>query len=451
MTAPAPILLPVEVQSREFDAKLVLACVAAERGHTVFLGCRTRLHRAAHRLPPSVYLGKGLTRRALKSFDAMGRLGHTVAAWDEEGLVYMTPEMYRRRKLAPATLARPDVLFAWGEDNAEIWRGSDGYRGQPIVVSGNARADLMRPELRAYHAGAADRLRERFGRFVLINSSFGGVNHWVPAMSGSTETSGVELPPELLGTTRDPAMNAHRRRLFEAFLAMLGPLADALGPSRAIVVRPHPSESPDAWQAAAAGRGSIHVLHEGPIIPWLLAAEAVVHNGCQTGVEAFLLDRPAVAYQPFVHPLYEMDLPNMLSVRAATFDQLVEALHAPEALRPSRDDARTRIMRRYVAGMDGPFASERIVAALTEIAPAGRPPFAGRLREEVATRMRAMRRRLGVSAGQRNGHERYLAHIFPDLPTAEVEARIARLGDATGRFAGVRVHALGENVFEIAA
>src|SRR3546814_1362151 len=96
--------------SRELDGKLVLACTAAERGHTVFFGCRTRMHRAAHRLPPSLYLGKGLTRRALKSFDAMGRLGHKVMAWDEEDLVYMTPEMYRRRKLSPATLARPDML-----------------------------------------------------------------------------------------------------------------------------------------------------------------------------------------------------------------------------------------------------------------------------------------------------------------------------------------------------
>src|SRR3546814_18626727 len=149
MKEPASILLPIEVQSRELDGKLVLACTAAERGHTVFFGCRTRMHRAAHRLPPSLYLGKGLTRRALKSFDAMGRLGHKVMAWDEEGLVYMTPEMYRRRKLSPATLARPDMLFAWGADNAEIWRGSNGYRGQPIVGSGNARADRMRPELRA--------------------------------------------------------------------------------------------------------------------------------------------------------------------------------------------------------------------------------------------------------------------------------------------------------------
>ena len=451
MTAPASILLPVEVQSREFDAKLLLACVAAEQGHTVFFGCRTRLHRTAHRLPPSIYLGKGLTKRALKGFDAMGALGHRVMAWDEEGLVYMTPEMYRRRKLAPATLARPDTLFAWGEDNAAIWRGTDGYRGQPIVVSGNARADMMRPELRTYHAAAADRLRERFGRFVLVNSAFGGVNHWVPAMSGSTEDTGAPLPPELVGTTRDPAMNAHRKRLFDAFLEMLGPLADALGPERAVVVRPHPSESPDAWIAAAGGRPNVHVLHEGPIIPWLLATEAVIQNGCQTAVEAFLLDRPTVAYRPYVHDLYELPLPNMLSADARTFDELVDLLTAAGTLRPSQDEARTHIIRRYVTGIDGALASERIVDALAGATVAARPPALGRLREQIRARARGVRRALGIAAGQKNGHERYLAHIFPDLSAADVEGRIGRLTAATGRFGGVRVDPLGDNVFALAA
>jgi len=451
MTAPASILLPVEVQSRELDAKLLLACVAAENGHTVFFGCRTRLHRMAHRLPTSIYLGKGLTKRALKGFDAMGALGHTVMAWDEEGLVYMTPDMYRRRKLAADTLARPDVLFAWGEDNAEIWRDTEGYRGQPIVVSGNARADMMRPELRSYNAAAADRLRERFGRFVLVNSAFGGVNHWVPSMSGSVESDGSPLPPELFGTTRDPAMNAHRRRLFEAFLAMLGPLADALGPDRCIVVRPHPSESPDAWLAAAGRRANIRVLHEGPIIPWLLAAEAVVHNGCQTGLEAFLLDRPTIAYRPYVHEVYELFLPNLLSTKADTFDELADLLTASGPLAASKDEARTDLMRRYVAGMDGPFASERIVEALGSAAMTARPAPWGRLRETVRARARGVRRALGIASGQKNGHESYLAHIFPDLSVADLEGRIDRLGAATGRFAGVRVEPLGDNVFSLAA
>src|SRR3546814_20627908 len=74
---------------------------------------------------------------------AMGRIGHKVMAWDEEGLVDKAPEMYRRRKLSPATLARPDMLFAWGEDNADIWRGSNGYRGQPIVRSEGQTSELQ--------------------------------------------------------------------------------------------------------------------------------------------------------------------------------------------------------------------------------------------------------------------------------------------------------------------
>ena len=33
-----PLILPVETQVREFDAKLLLACVAAERGMPTYIG-----------------------------------------------------------------------------------------------------------------------------------------------------------------------------------------------------------------------------------------------------------------------------------------------------------------------------------------------------------------------------------------------------------------------------
>src|SRR3546814_3575027 len=195
-------------------------------------------------------------------------------------------------------------------------------------------------------------------------------------------------------------MNAHRLRLFHAFLEMRGPLADALGPGRSIVVRPHPSESHEAWLAAAGGRANVHVLHEGTIIPWLLAAEAVGQSGCQTALEAFLLDRPAITYRPFVHEMYELVLPNLVSVHAETFTELVDLLTDAERLKPSRDEARSHAMQRYVAAMDGPLASERIVDALAGQWPDTAPAPFDRLSEKVRTRARALRRRLGISRSE---------------------------------------------------
>jgi hypothetical protein len=49
------LIIPVEEQSREFDAKLLLACVAAERGYPAVLGSRRAIHLSATRLPRGIY------------------------------------------------------------------------------------------------------------------------------------------------------------------------------------------------------------------------------------------------------------------------------------------------------------------------------------------------------------------------------------------------------------
>lgn len=452
------LILPVEVQSRELDAKLLLACLAAERGFRVFLGCRWRLLGQLHRLPPSVYFGKDVTERTGRVYDLLPRLGHAAMAWDEEALVYMTPAIYRRLKVSAASLAAPKMLFAWGEDNAEIWRATEGYAGQPILATGNPRADLMRPELRRYYADAVADIRSRFGSFVLVNSNFGWVNHYKP---GVTEErlrvigqDARDLPPEQVGTWSDPAMLTYRHDMFRAFLDMLPKLADRF-PDRRFVLRPHPSENQETWRQAVAGRGNIQVVHEGGVTPWLLAAEAVIQNGCTTGVEAFLLGRPVIAYRPMRHPVYDMPLPNALGMAADDPEQLADAVAAAfkGELDALRGEERERLARRFVAAMDGPLAGERILDA---VARSGSDLFERRPLFERATArldgaVRAAKRALRLSGSHRSGHDVYVRHIFPDLPVERLRERIARLQRASERFGDIAVAVRGANLFELRA
>jgi hypothetical protein len=44
MTDKAALLMPVENQVRELDAKLLLACIAARRGFASYIGPRREMH-----------------------------------------------------------------------------------------------------------------------------------------------------------------------------------------------------------------------------------------------------------------------------------------------------------------------------------------------------------------------------------------------------------------------
>ena len=54
------LIVPVENQIRELDAKLLLACVAAERGFPVVLGSRAFIHHQIASFPRGVYLAKSM-------------------------------------------------------------------------------------------------------------------------------------------------------------------------------------------------------------------------------------------------------------------------------------------------------------------------------------------------------------------------------------------------------
>src|SRR5690606_22179472 len=111
------------------------------------------------------------------------RLGHEIVAWDEESLVrFASPEYYGWR-FSPQTFRPLAMLFTWGEDDAEMFRGYEHFPpGLPLRATGNPRLDLLRPELRGWWNEPVARIRERFGEFVLVNTNFPFVNGFVAAL-----------------------------------------------------------------------------------------------------------------------------------------------------------------------------------------------------------------------------------------------------------------------------
>jgi hypothetical protein len=99
---------------------------------------------------------------------------------------------------------------------------------------------------------------------------------------------------------------------------------------------------------------------------WILASEALIHFNCTTGIEAYYLDVPAISFRRPGHEAFHQPLPNHLSHICNDTESLMVLLDAiikkgqafPGLL--SRPDKET-IAGKYIEGMHGAFASERIV------------------------------------------------------------------------------------------
>lgn len=448
MTDPT-LIVPVETKVREFDAKLLFSCVAAEAGFRVVFGSQRGIHLGLDAWGRGVYLTKDVRSSKLRVFDILRDLGHGIAGWDEEGLVRYPSAHYFKMRVAPEALARIGLWFAWGEEDAETMRAFPGFPGTPIHTVGNPRVDVLRRELRPYFDPEVAALRARFGRFILVNTNFGHSNHFLAKYTVRSEDFKEELGEKDTSWDRDLAV--HRDALFRHFQSMIPALARAF-PDTTVVLRPHPAESDEVWKAAAAGSPNVRVVHEGSVLPWLLAADVLVHNGCTTAVEAFLLDRPAVTYKPIVSERFDRHLPDGLSVAAHDLESLVTEVGAFVAGREFGAVAGSRrpVLDRHVAPQGRELAAERIVAILrgADLVPAkGRSVLAGRFKAKV----RAVRKLVNTRVPGSKNWSVYEKRRFGDTDLAEVEDRVARFGSLLGRFAKIRVRTLAEDVFEVRA
>ena len=451
MAQPSTLIIPVENQIRELDAKILLSCVAAERGFPVVLGSRGYIHQQITSLPRGVYLAKSMRSLSERMFSILRGLGHEIVGWDEEGVVRGPDPYYHERRLSPKALRMVSLLFAWGEDDARAVRACPGFPGIPIHITGNPRVDLLRSDVRAYFDPEVAALRERFGPFILVNTNFALVNHFVPKLGNGRPAPGE--PPTGVQAEVLTRLRVLRSGLFRAFQQMIPAIAEAL-PDYAIVIRPHPVERAEPWEAAARDHKRVHVLQEGSVVPWLIAARVLVHNCCTTSVEASILGTPSVAYEPVRGDFPESTLPNSLSHRAADLEQLIRTLRAiMDGRLGALPEGERRHLRYHIASLEGPLASDRMVDVLEQAGYLGqcpaKPGALRYLRGWAGATLRSHQKRISSRRRNHRTSAEYHDHRFPDISTEMIRERIERFGNLLGRFRGLCVRQSSRHIFHI--
>jgi len=436
----ATLLVPVENQVRELDARLLLACVAANRGLPSIIGPKREVESRIASFPRGIFLSKSLRVAKRRCFPVSSKLGHKIVAWDEEALVHLPPEMYFSRRLSAKGIEYVSHLFAWGEDNAELWRQYPHLpAGMPIHVTGNPRGDLLRPEIRVFYQRDAEKIRYSYGDFILINTNFNHVNAFYPAQNlfHPVRKPGkkARFGQAARGMTREYAegFRDHKQAIFESFQQLIPNLEQAF-PDQAIVVRPHPTENQEIYRQIATQCQRVQVTNEGNVVPWLMATRAVIHNGCTTGVEAYFMDLPAISYRATVNDYYDCgfyQLPNRLSHQCFTFEELRETLGKILAgeIGVAGGEEREALANNHLAAKDGPLASERIVDVLLALVDStsqmDKPPFRDRLEGHFEAAIRRVGRSFAPYLPGSHKSPKFERHRYPDISLEEIRARLA--------------------------
>lgn len=459
------IIIPVESQVRELDAKILLSCVAAERGFPVIMGSRAYTHFQVGSVPRGVYVAKSMRSLSNSMFKILRQLGHEIVAWEEEALVHPPAATYYSLRMSPVTIRNVSHVFAWGQENVDLLRQYPALPGNmPIHITGNPRGDMLRSEIRPFFATEVEKLRNLYGDFILINTNFSDVNPYIPNVGLFLPTKGrtksARLGQSGIGMNREFAegLRDHKLAIMEDFKQLI-PLLEQAFPGLTIIVRPHPSESYQIYHEIAAKCQRVIITNQGNVIPWLLAAKAMVHNGCTTGLEAYVLGVPALSYLATLNKYYDYDfqgLPTKLSHQCFNFQELAETLTRIIAgeLGAAESQERQELINYYLAAREGPLACERIVDVLQESGyrekqPPGKP-LSTYLQGWLYAKLKASLTSLYM---RRPGPNRlaYHNHRFPEISVTDIEQKIARFGELLQRFDSIKVEPYAKHVFRISA
>ncbi len=455
------LILPVEIFNREFDAKVLLACFAAERGFSVIIGAKREINLNLDAFPPSIYLPINMHNRNQVTAHLLENLGHTLAGMDEEAIVYCSPEVYVKEKLGTIVFPQPKVFLAWGPENARIWKSQKNYNGRPVYITGNPRIDLLRPELQSYWSRNVTDIKNQFGHIILINTNFGKLNNFRP--NKGDEKKALDAAASSPGTVNEQelGMAKHRLALFHHFQEMIGKVGKAF-PTHTVIIRPHPSENHEVWKQAGKDCPNVQVQFEGHVTPWILASDAIIHNSCTTGLEGYLLQRPVFSFQPVTSDRFDKKLPNAVSQQATSSKELIDLLkktlssRTPSPINGSME--KTRLVEQYLAYLTGPFASEQIVTSLRSFDDTFPFPKTS-LRKITMAKFYAKARKFKrtfnaqfrMSNLNRSQRYQYLQHIFPEIDYSSIQERIERLQHILHRFPNLKVRSLEKSIFEISS
>lgn len=364
------VLIYAEVAVRERDSKLLLATVAASRGHKVVVADKQTLLSAINRnlFSGAIFHTKSVTPDSQKISEHREILakGLDVTSQDEEaGLANYGFEKFAQRRFGAESINQLAALFCWGPEDYSFLVSRYPECSEKIHLVGSSRADLWHHKASSV---ATTPQRFEFGNYLLVSSSFGMLEAPIAQFFASEFSSGYY--------SRDLTMMKERFEYFSdtftlafAFYEAVVKLCD-LFPNLQIVFRPHPRESLALWSLFFGGLQNVHVTREGSSSDWVHHASALLHNGCTTAFEAQMAGKPVISFEPFARE--DGSLANEIGTRTRTLEELEEAIqtavYGTQKTRPNVAHKADSLVSSKIFTKETELASERIVSVWESVA-----------------------------------------------------------------------------------
>jgi len=309
------IYLHVEISSRELDSKLLLATLAAARGHQVVVSSLEEIEKGLLRgwLPSGIFHTKSLTpgKQKIDRHEAIIKNGSKVTSIDEESSIdRFGYEEFSKIRYSDQTIKQSSAVFTWGEEDFETLKKN--YKGHlnKFHKTGSPRADLWKASFSEYWS-TPNRIPKKPFLLVSSNMTICESISFREKINIMREAGYFDRSPDLFKEKFKWRSDDYLKAIvFIEAIQFLSKYNNGYD----IVFRPHPSENVDCWKVLLEGIPNVHVIREGPINAWVQKAFATLHHACTTAIECSVSQKPLVTYvaTELKDHLYQNTISNQL-------------------------------------------------------------------------------------------------------------------------------------------
>ncbi len=322
------IYLHIETSVRELDSKLLLAVLAAARGHQVVVSDLECIEKGLLRgyLAPGIFHTKSLTPGKVKidRHAAIINVGSKITSIDEEGglLEHGYDEMARTR-YSEETINQSSAVFSWGEDDCKSLKKKYHKYSDKFYKTGSPRADLWKSTFFDYW-GLPKKAPKKPYLLIVSNMNICDSKFFHERISLDRAGGYYNREPEMF-------KKAFMVRSFDylkaaAFIEAAKYLSEHNN-GYDIVFRPHPIENVDCWKILLEDIPNVHVIRDGSISAWVQNSFALMHNGCTTGIEATISKTPLVTYAT-PELKHNNNIPNELGYLIKSKEDLLKKINS---------------------------------------------------------------------------------------------------------------------------
>lgn len=315
----------IEIAARELDSKLLLATIAASKGHQVIVSDINSIIEGIKKkaLAPGIFHDKSLTpnKNKISIHEMLKKYGCIITSIDEENnLVNFGYEKFAKKRFSKKTIENTDAIFGWGLEDLETLKKTYSNNESKFHLTGSPRIDLLKKNFSNYWEDFSINLKKPY-LLVSSNCQANNMKSFHDTIKHLKNAGFFKDDASMLKKKFDEMSESYQR--IYSFIEAVKYLAEN-NDQYEIVFRPHPAENIDSWKVFLEDIPNVHVIREGSIAPWINNSFALLHNGCTTAIEATILGKNVITFMPFELKHYTCEVPNSLGNRVESLEDLLK-------------------------------------------------------------------------------------------------------------------------------